>query len=132
FVRDALPDYMVPSAFVALDVLPLTGNGKLDRKALPAPDYGQRSTGRAADGPVEELLCRLFAEALGLESVGVDDGFFDLGGDSILSIQLVSRARGQGLTISVRDVFEHQSVALLAESLARADGERPQGSDAEV
>ncbi|MEU9026481.1 amino acid adenylation domain-containing protein [Streptomyces sp. NPDC048383] len=132
FVRDALPDYMVPSAFVALDVLPLTGNGKLDRKALPAPDYGQRSTGRAADGPVEELLCRLFAEALGLESVGVDDGFFDLGGDSILSIQLVSRARGQGLTISVRDVFEHQSVALLAESLARADGDRPQGSDAEV
>ncbi|MGW0395964.1 amino acid adenylation domain-containing protein, partial [Streptomyces sp. NPDC003042] len=132
FVREALPDYMVPSAFVTLDLLPLTVNGKLDRQALPAPDYGQRSTGRAPGTAVEELLCRLFAEALGLESVGVDDGFFDLGGDSILSIQLVSRARGQGLAISVRDVFEHQSVSHLAESLSREAEAQPDQADAEV
>ncbi|MGW0601616.1 amino acid adenylation domain-containing protein, partial [Streptomyces sp. NPDC002776] len=117
FVRQFLPDYMVPSAVVVLDGLPLTANGKLDRRALPAPDYAAASSGRAARTPVEELLCTLFAEVLGLDAVGADDGFFDLGGDSILSIQLVSRARAAGLTPAVRDVFEHQSPARLAEAL---------------
>ncbi|MFJ4696529.1 amino acid adenylation domain-containing protein, partial [Streptomyces sp. NPDC088766] len=117
FARGALPDYMVPSAVVVLDGLPLTANGKLDRRALPAPDYGSGSTGRAARTPVEELLCTLFAEVLGLSAVGADDGFFDLGGDSILSIQFVSRARAAGLALAVRDVFEHQSAARLAEAL---------------
>ncbi|MFI8214592.1 non-ribosomal peptide synthase/polyketide synthase [Streptomyces sp. NPDC085932] len=117
FARGSLPDYMVPSAVVVLDALPLTANGKLDRRALPAPDYGSGSTGRAARTPVEELLCTLFAEVLGLSAVGADDGFFDLGGDSILSIQFVSRARAAGLTLAVRDVFEHQSAARLAEAL---------------
>ncbi|MGW0396148.1 amino acid adenylation domain-containing protein, partial [Streptomyces sp. NPDC003042] len=125
FVRETLPDYMVPSAFVTLDALPLTANGKLDRKALPAPDYTPVSTGRSDLTPVEESLRTLFCEVLGLETVGVEDGFFDLGGDSILSIQFVSRARAAGFTLAVRDVFEHQTVAALAEALTGRDTGAP-------
>ena len=108
-----LPDYMVPSAIVVLDHLPLTANGKLDRGALPAPQV-RAGVVRLARSPQEELLCALFAEVLGLERVGIDDNFFALGGDSIVSIQLVSRARKAGLVITPRAVFEHQTVAGLA------------------
>src|SRR5260221_645565 len=104
---------MVPSAIVVLDRLPLTSNGKLDRGALPAPEV-RASVLRFARNPREELLCGLFAEVLGLERVGIDDNFFALGGDSIVSIQLVSRARKAGLAITPRAVFEHQTVAGLA------------------
>ena len=113
-LRQRLPEYMVPSAFVALDRLPLTPNGKLDRTALPAPDLTPATPGRAPRSPREQVLCELFAEVLDLPRAGVDDGFFTLGGDSILSIQLVSRARRAGVAISPRDVFEHQTVAELA------------------
>src|SRR5262249_12017440 len=106
-------DYMVPSAIVVLDRLPLTANGKLDRGALPAPQV-RAGVARFARSPREELLCGLFAEVLGLERVGIDDNFFALGGDSIVSIQLVSRARKAGLAITPRAVFEHQTVAGLA------------------
>ena len=108
-----LPDYMVPSAFVVLAQLPLTPNGKLDRRALPAPDVVP-SAQRQPRTPQEEMLCGLFAELLGLPRVGIEDNFFALGGDSIMSIQLVSRARKAGLVITPRQVFQHQTVAALA------------------
>ncbi|MGV9856018.1 amino acid adenylation domain-containing protein, partial [Streptomyces sp. NPDC003442] len=113
----ALPEHMVPSAVVVLDALPLTLNGKLDRRALPAPVYGGKPEAdrRGPRTEREKTLCALFADVLGLDGVGIDDGFFDLGGDSIMSIQLVSRARRAGLELAVRDVFEHRTVAALAD-----------------
>ncbi len=115
----SLPEHMVPSAFVVLDRLPLTPNGKLDRRALPAPDYSVLAGGRLPRTPQEEVLCGLFAEVLGVERVGIEDNFFALGGDSIMSIQLVSRARKAGLLITPRAVFQHQTVAALAEVVGR-------------
>ncbi|WP_276540091.1 non-ribosomal peptide synthetase [Streptomyces hygroscopicus] len=110
----ALPEYMIPSAFVVLDRLPLTPNGKLDRKALPAPSFGASANSRPPRTPVEEALCAVFAEVLRLTSVGIDDSFFELGGDSIVSMQLIARARAAGLVLRVGDVFEHKTVAGLA------------------
>jgi non-ribosomal peptide synthase protein (TIGR01720 family) len=115
---------MVPAAVVKLDALPLTVNGKLDRAALPDPGLSVRVSSRTPRTAEEEVLAGLFAEVLGLDRVGVDDGFFDLGGDSIIAIQLVSRARQAGLVISPREVFQHQTVeelAAIARPLADAD-----------
>ncbi|MFI5895175.1 amino acid adenylation domain-containing protein [Actinoplanes sp. NPDC051513] len=113
-LRAKLPDYMVPSAFVELGALPRTIAGKLDVAALPAPDFSQLSGGAAARNDREQQLCDLFADVLGLPAVGADDDFFALGGDSIVSIQLVSRALAAGLGISPRDVFRHKTPAALA------------------
>ncbi|MCI3242923.1 non-ribosomal peptide synthetase [Streptomyces spinosisporus] len=126
--RDAaavLPDYMVPSAFVPVDGFPLTLNGKLDTAALPAPP---RSAGPAAQPPrnaTEERLAALFADVLGLDTVGVHDSFFALGGDSIVSMRLVGRARADGLAISPRDVFEQPTVAGLATLVGHGTARRP-------
>ncbi len=109
---ESLPAHMVPAAIVVLDRLPLTVNGKLDLAALPAPEF--ETAGRAPRTETEELLVKLFAEVLEVPSVNADDGFFALGGDSIQSMRLVSRARAAGLLITPRDVFEHQTVAALA------------------
>jgi aryl carrier-like protein len=114
-----LPEYMVPAAFVLLDTLPLTPNGKLDRSALPAPDFTAASSHRAPRTPAEHTLAAIFAEVLGVPTVGIGDSFFDLGGDSITSIRLVSRARQAGLALTTRHVFEHKTV----ETLARHAGE---------
>ncbi|GAA1395796.1 hypothetical protein GCM10009639_31340 [Kitasatospora putterlickiae] len=122
-LRENLPDYMVPAAVMVLDALPVTANGKLDRRALPAPEFRATGGGRPARGPREELLSRLFAEILGLPAIGADDSFFDHGGDSIGAIQLVSRARGAGVLFTPREVFEHRTVARLAE-VARAHDTR--------
>ncbi|MBV8789191.1 MAG: amino acid adenylation domain-containing protein, partial [Mycobacterium sp.] len=122
-LAERLPAYMVPVAVVALEALPLTVNGKLDTRALPAPDYRDASQYRAPASAVEEVLAGIYAEVLGVERVGVDDSFFELGGDSILSLQVVTRARAAGLTCRPRDVFVEQTVARLAQAVSVADGE---------
>ncbi|WP_231124202.1 condensation domain-containing protein, partial [Mycobacterium colombiense] len=116
---------MIPAAIITLDNLPLTPNGKLDTHALPAPEYSAGQY-RAPDTQVEELLVGIYAQVLGLERVGVDDSFFDLGGDSISSMQVVARARAAGLICRPRDIFVEQTVARLARMATVADAtDRP-------
>ncbi|GAA1229130.1 non-ribosomal peptide synthetase [Prauserella halophila] len=113
-VADSLPEYMVPAAFTALTRLPLDPNGKLDRKALPVPEYRSAGGGRAPATETERVLCELFASVLGVDEVGADDSFFDRGGDSIIAIQLVGKARRAGLTLTPRQVFTTKTAAELA------------------
>ena len=122
FASRKLPEYMVPAAFVVLDRLPLTAHGKVDRRALPAPR--QETADRpytAPRTPVEQEMAAIWAEVLGVAKVGVDDNFFDLGGDSILSIQVVFRSRRAGMLVSSSDLFRYQTVAELAAVVGRAD-----------
>jgi aryl carrier-like protein len=121
-LQQALPEYMVPSAFVKIEALPLTPNGKLDRRALPLPDISaQLSTMYVA--PQTELtkeLCTIWERILNLERVGVNDNFFSLGGDSIRSIQVVHAAAKKGLPVTLSQLFEHQTVATLAQAVSAA------------
>ncbi|WP_333893039.1 amino acid adenylation domain-containing protein [Mycolicibacterium gadium] len=119
---ERLPEYMVPSAVMVLETLPLTVNGKLDKRALPAPEYQGADDYRAPVTAIEEILAGIFAQVLGVERVGVDDSFFDLGGDSILSMQVVARARAAGVLCRPRDVFVEQTVARLSSVVRLTDG----------
>ncbi len=113
-----LPDYMIPAAWQVLDALPLTPSGKVDHRALPAPDFAAGAADYVAPGtPAQEALAAIWAEVLGTGRVGVADNFFELGGDSILSIQVVSRVREAGWNLASRDMFQHQTIASLAATL---------------
>jgi non-ribosomal peptide synthase protein (TIGR01720 family) len=120
-----LPDYMVPSFFVTLEALPLLPSGKVDRRALPAVGSGAVGAGREWVEPrngVERALAEVWADVLGVERIGVNDNFFELGGDSILSIQVVARSAQQGLRVTAKQVFQHQTVAGLAAAAEVGDG----------
>jgi amino acid adenylation domain-containing protein/non-ribosomal peptide synthase protein (TIGR01720 family) len=115
YLLSQLPEYMVPAQLIVLDSMPLTANGKLDRRALPAPDpehHGQQFV--APQNELEQALAAVWREVLNVERVGLLDNFFELGGDSILSIQVVSRARQAGIHFTPRDMFQHQTVQALA------------------
>ena len=118
FLERELPPYLVPSAFVQLDELPLTTNGKVDRDQLPAPPSDRPELAEeyvAPQSPVQQRLADIVASIVGVAKVGIHDNFFEIGGDSILAIQIVARAQEEGIRLAPLDLFNHQSVALLAE-----------------
>ncbi|NJC68037.1 non-ribosomal peptide synthase/polyketide synthase, partial [Planosporangium flavigriseum] len=131
WLKSTLPEYMVPSVFVVLDELPKSTSGKVDRRALPAPGV-EPETEQAYVAPstaIERELARVWADVLGVERVGVHDNFFALGGDSILSIQVVSRARQAGLRLTSKDIFVYQSIAELATSVDMEPVSQPVGPE---
>ncbi|MEW6735521.1 MAG: amino acid adenylation domain-containing protein, partial [Acidobacteriota bacterium] len=124
FLRQKLPEYMVPAIFVLLNKLPLTTNGKIDYNALPTPEPARPELEKAFTAPstvTEEVLAEVWAQVLGLEKVGIDNNFFALGGDSIRSIQILSRARKWGLNISLQQLFQYQTIRELAREVKLTD-----------
>jgi len=131
FLKQKLPEYMIPSVFVVLDALPLTPNGKVDRRALPAPDQSRPELEQwyqAPRTPMEEILAKIWAEVLKLERIGIHDNFFDLGGHSLLATQVISRVRaGFQMEISLRTLFEKPTVAELANAILAHQSEALDG-----
>ncbi len=123
-LKATLPDYMIPAAFVMLEQIPLTPNGKIDRRALPEPDHTRpdlKDRFLAPRGSTEELFAQIWAEVLGVEQVGIHDNFFDLGGDSIQSIKVLAKAKKAGLDVSLQQLFQYQTIAELARCTMTAD-----------
>jgi amino acid adenylation domain-containing protein len=123
FLKQRLPEYMVPAVFVFLESLPLTPNGKIDRRALPAPDFTQQLEAQfvAPRNPLEQTLAQIWADVLGLERVGIRDNFFELGGHSLLATQLISRVRTAfKLEVPLRNLFESPTIIELAEYIQRS------------
>src|SRR6185437_12211853 len=116
-----LPEYMVPQLWIELESIPLTPNGKTDRKALPDPELTDRTTEYTAPrNATEQALTDIWGELLGIEKVSIYDNFFDLGGHSILMIQVVSRMRRLGYFIQPKDIFNHQVIAALSDSIVKS------------
>jgi fengycin family lipopeptide synthetase B len=117
WLKDKLPEYMIPAAFISLPALPLTANGKVDRRALPTPNTTRPELDKAFVDPrtsTEQVLADIWAQVLGLERVGINDNFFELGGDSILNTQIIAKANQAGLQLTFRQLFSHQTIAELA------------------
>ena len=124
-LAERLPAYMVPAAVVVVEALPLTPNGKLDTRALPAPEYQEVDRYRAPASPVEEILAGIYAQVLGVERVGVDDSFFDLGGDSLSAMRVIAAINtGLDAGLAVRALFEAPTVAQLAPRIGEGSGRR--------
>jgi amino acid adenylation domain-containing protein/non-ribosomal peptide synthase protein (TIGR01720 family) len=123
FLAESLPEYLIPAGFAGLAELPMSPNGKVDRRLLPEPDFGAETGYVAPEGPVETALAEIWADVLGLPRVGTRDSFFKLGGDSILSIQVVAKARQAGLRVATKDVFLHQTIAAMAPLVTMTDAD---------
>src|SRR6185437_7130532 len=117
YLRDKLPEFMVPSQFVFLESLPLNANGKMDREALPMPAYDRFIIGAFVPPktPLQEMLAGTWREVLGIEQIGITDNFFELGGDSIRALRVVALIQKAGLTLSTQEIFKHQTIGELAE-----------------
>ena len=124
-LAERLPAYMVPAAVVVIDALPVTVNGKLDTRALPAPECQDADRYRAPANAIEEILAGIYAQVLGLDRVGVDDSFFDLGGDSLSAMRVIAAINtGSGCRLAVRTLFEAPTVAQLAPRIGGEGGRR--------
>ncbi|WP_139783911.1 non-ribosomal peptide synthetase, partial [Bacillus velezensis] len=124
-LKDTLPDYMVPAFWVEMDELPVTANGKIDKKALPEPDIEAGSAAyKAPETEMETLLSDIWQEVLGLDQIGVSDNFFTLGGDSIKGIQMASRLNQHGYKLEMKDLFQHPTIEELVSYVERTEGKQ--------
>jgi acyl carrier protein len=136
YLKERLPEYMVPSAFVMLDQMPLTPNGKIDRRALPAPDTTRPEMTHRFVAPrnaTEETLAGIVAKVLNLQQVGVEDDFFELGGHSLLATQVISRLReALNVELRLREIFEHPTIGELAQVISRLQMQQMENEEKEV